>query len=310
MNETSHVFSVRNRDSIHAQSLGLLFSKDLREEIWAVLDQFNFAFDLTRDGQASLEIEVTDVLHQVGEEMERLYEFENPNALRHNGEALFLHMEGFLLASNAPQILDFVELFYHYLNDAHKLEFQRSINHLIEEENVSWRMKDGTFYALAPGPSLADVSRPSDPPSKKDLHEDAFSRFQKAQQDLESEDYSGALQSSCESLELVIEFLLQQTSKNGTFNGDLGQEPPAADLSRHLGLAFGDQLLNALGFLRNVLARNTQGDGPVQIHKAYAQLGVNLVSSVLFFAADLVLAEPLTENDFARTADFKQEGVA
>ena len=310
MAEAILVFSARNRTSIHDRGLDLLFSKELRERVWAVLDQFNFAFDVSREGEYSAEIEVTDVLTQVSEDLEHLYEFEAPRTLGHNGEALFLHIEGFLLTTDPPQILDVIELFYRYLNDAHKLEFQRSINNLVEEGSVNWRMKEGEFYPLMPGPSLADVTRPSNQPSSRDVYEHAFTRFQKAQQDLESEDYGEALESACESLEHVIEFLLKRTSQDGTSHDAVSQGAPGADLSRHLGLAFGDQLLNTLGFLRNVLERNNQEEALVKVNKAYAQLGVNLVSSVLFFAADLILSEPLTGHDLITTEEFQQEGVA
>ena len=81
---TTHVFSVRNRASTHNQGLGLLLTEELREQIWAVLDQFNFAFDVNRGGTAEdgAEIEVTDVLTQVGEDLEQLYESEAPGPRR------------------------------------------------------------------------------------------------------------------------------------------------------------------------------------------------------------------------------------
>ena len=312
MAETIRIFSVRQRDSTHEQGLALLLTKELRKQIWAVLDQFNFTFDVNRGGtvEDNAEIEVTDVLAQVGEDLEQMYEFETPSNLGHNGEALFLHIEGFLLATDPPQVLDIVELFYRYLNDAHKLEFQRSINNLVEEGSVNWRMNEGEFYLLTPGPSLTDVTRSSGQPSERDIYETAFARFQKAQTDLESNDYRGALESTCESLEYVVEFLLERITQGDGAIDEARQETSNADLSRHLGLAFGDQLLNALSFLRNVLARNSQGEAIVRVNKAYAQLGVNLASALLFFSADLILAEPLAGRDFAAAEDFKQKGVA
>ena len=312
MAETIRVFSVRNRDSTYEQAVDLSLSKETREQIWAILDQFNFAFDVNRGGTApeNAEIEVTDVLTQVGEDLEQLYEFEAPSTLGHNGEALFLHIEGFLLAADPSQVLDTIELFYCYLNDAHKTEFQRSVNSLTEDTSVNWRMKDREFYPLIPGPSLADVTRSSDQPSEGDIYETAFARFQQAQKDLERDDYLGALEGTCESLEYVVEFLQEWTARDKASTDEMSPETPSLDLSHHLGLAFGDQLLNALSFLRNVLARTSQGETIVSVNKAYAQLGINLASAVLFFAADLILAEPLATHDFSATEDFKQEGVA
>lgn len=305
---TTHVFSVRNRASTHNQGLGLLLTEELREQIWAVLDQFNFAFDVNRGGTSEdgAEIEVTDVLTQVGEDLEQLYESEAPGAMGHNGEALFLHIEGLLLAADPQQVLDIVELFYRYLNDSHKLEFQRSINNLVEEMSVNWRMNEGEFFPLIPGPTLADVTRPADQPSEKDIYETAFTRLQQAQRDLESEDYRGALEGICECLEYVIESLLKQGSQNPDSTDRMSPSTPTADLSRHLGLAFGDQLLNSLSFLRKVLAEKSQGEAIVHVNKAYAQLGINLASALLFFAADLILAEPLAGHDFTTAEEFQQ----
>jgi hypothetical protein len=311
MAEAAHIFSVRNRTSTNEQGLNLSLTEELREEIWAVLDQFNFAFDVNRSGtvEDGTEIEVTDVLTQVGEDLEQLYELEAPGSLKHNGEALFLHLEGLLLAADPRQVLDILELFYRYLNDAHKLEFERSINILVEEKSVNWRMTDGEFSPLIPGPTLTNVTKPTEQVPENDVYETAFARFQLAQRDLESENYGEALEGTCECLEHIIQFLLEQSSRNPASADRMNPGTPNADLSCHLGLAFGDQLLNALSFLRNVLARKNQGISSITVNKAYAQLGINLASALLFFAADLILAEPLTGHDFSTAEDFKQ-GVA
>lgn len=285
------LFSKRHERAILKKDLVL--SARLRQQIWTILEQFNFAFE-TPGSASDGWIEVTDVFASVIEELEQTYgqQFWTFND---GGDRVSINLEGCVKGADPAQILDVVELFYCYVGDAHKLDFQRTINNAFEEEKSNWRLADGQFFRAIPAVPPMQVTAQSDELPEGKRYEIALDRFHEAQHDLESGDYKGATNNALKSFESVLKCILGRDSgKANSLTGELEQNGFRPDLPERVGCAFGQQVLDSLSFLRSALAGNGQELETLNVRKEYAELSVHLATSFMFFATNLIFKAPST----------------
>ncbi len=189
----------------------LSLPESLRRQIWTTLQLFNCAFETPGSGLDGY-LEVTDVLKSVEEELEQEHDMRSGNRI--------FDLEEVVKGTDTVEALWVIERFYSYIGDAHKLDFQGTINKEFKEQKSNWRLVDGQFSRVAPEIVAMPTIPQSDERSVEKLYEEACDRFHQAQKNLEAGDYMGAVHNACESFEAVLKCLLERDEANS-----LGDEP-------------------------------------------------------------------------------------
>ena len=265
----------------------------LRERISTILEEFNFAIEIPGSPSDSWVVEVTDVLTEVTEGLEQLYGVDQLWAFDDNGDPLSVELEDFVKRTKPAQILDVLELFYHCSEDGNELDFQRTLNAVLQEYKSDWRMKDGRFS----GKAARVPSRPITAPSDELLEDEsrlvaALDQFHEAQNNLESGDYKAAIDHTCSSLESVLKSSFESDlSQTGSLMGALDGYGSSSSSAESVGRAFGEQVLKSLSFLRDTLGRSAPSGERINMSKVYAELAVHLSGSFVLFATNLILQE-------------------
>ncbi|MCH8320350.1 MAG: hypothetical protein IH790_05265 [Acidobacteria bacterium] len=265
----------------------------LRERISMILEEFNFAIEIPARPSDSWILEVTDVSTEVTAELEQLYGVEQLLAFDDNGDPVSVELEDFVKRTKPAQILDVLELFYHCSEDGNKLDFQRTLNDVLQEYKSDWRMKDGRFS----GNTAHVPSRPITAPSNELLEGEsrlvaALDQFHEAQNDLESGDYKAAMDHTCSSLESVLKsFFRSGRSEAGSLMGSLDSYGASSNSAESVGRTFGEQVLKSLSFLRDTLDRGAPSGKMINMSKVYAELAIHLSGSFILFATNLIIQE-------------------
>jgi len=265
----------------------------LRERISMILEEFNFPIEIPGNPSDSWILEVTDVLTEVTEGLEELYGVEQLWAFDDNGDPLSVELEDFVQRTEPAQIFDVLELFYHYSEDHHKLDFQRTLNNALQDYQSDRRMKNGRF----PGKAAHVPARPITAPANELLKGEsrlvaALDQFHEAQNDLEAGEYKAAIDHTRSSLESVLtSFFESDRSLTGPLMGSLDGYGSSANSAESLGHTFGEQVLKSLSFLSDTLGRGGPSGEMINMSKVYAELAVHLSGSFILFATNLILQE-------------------
>ena len=184
----------------------------LRERISMILEEFNFTIEIPGSPSDSWILEVTDVLTQVTQGLEQLYGVEQLWAFDDNEDPVPVELEDFVRRTEPAQIFDVLELFYDCSEDPHKLDFQRTLNGLLQGHQSDWRMKDGRFSRKAGHVPARPIKAPSSELLEGESHlVAALDQFHEAQNDLQSGDYKAAMDHIWQAAHLAGSFILFAT---------------------------------------------------------------------------------------------------
>jgi len=277
------LFSKRHEEAIFERKLGLSLPRKLRQRVWFTLEKFNFSYQYNPDPMSNW-TETTDVLTQIEEELCRRYGVERLTALDDNDNKVPVKLKGFVRGAYPAQVLDTIELFYHDIPENLRLNFQKELNSIFEEENSEWRLVDGQFFKMDSDFLSMKVIAESFELLKAEGYEGALDEFKEAHNELMTGDYKGAIHKACNSFESVLKTLLGRESGNASLLiRELVNTDFYSDLPENLGRSFGEQVLNSLPFLRNRLGGHGQGEEVVEVPKSYAELALHLAGSFILF---------------------------
>jgi hypothetical protein len=199
--------------------------------------------------------------------------------------------------------------------------FVADLNQILSEEEAPWRMLDGEMVLLDETFARSELAARADLSIRRAGFSGVSAELRRARNHLADGDGRGAVHRAGSALESVMMALLdadrakaaklmQDLNRNGYFDG----------LPKELRERFLKQVLGALPWMRNELGGHGQGETPVEVPLAYAQLATDLAASFCHFLIELKLArdgEPQVEvaesasiRNNTDTVDFSLAGSA
>jgi hypothetical protein len=194
------------------------------------------------------------------------------------------NLEDFILRGRyPPHLLDVLELFYQNLNE-NKEQFQNSINEIMEEGKLRWRMANGKILAV--DPMCQEINKTT----YGLLHEASFNgalqEFDKAKVDLTNGDCEGAITNANLAVESVCKVILGvKKTKPGELYRALIDSGVIPNYYEGFLRVFEENILRCVAIMRNQEPGAGHGRGalttmpPVEL----AELAVNLSAVIINF---------------------------
>lgn len=283
--KTRMLFSKRHeRVILIEKTLKVSLPNRLRNRIWQVLSDYDFASQVVRDPSSSWH-ENTSVLLEVERSLLRTYGKKKLEALDYKEDrSKPTDFEGFVMGGYPSQVLDAIELTYDELWGEYPNSFQQAVNQVMLEERSCWLLCDGYFFQIDSSFLENHVLAKTHELLKQTGFEGALDEFLAARNDLVSKDCKGAIQNACKAFESTLKAIEERTDGN---SNNLINELIGTDFYRGLpedfGPAFGSAVLMSLPFLRNKLGGHGQGATVIEVPETVAELAVNLSASLINF---------------------------
>jgi len=212
------------------------------------------------------------------------------------GEPKASDVESFILRGiYPPYVLDMIELFCQNLNNNGE-RFQRSINQIMEEGKLLWRMANGKIFPVDP------ICKEIITTAYGLLHETSFSgalqEFDKAKVDLANGDYEGSITNANLSVESVCKVILGvQKMKPGELYRALIDSGLVPNYYEGFLNAFDEHILRCVAIMRNQEpgAGHGRGSSTAMVSFELAELAVNLSASLINFLIQQHLRKPSTD---------------
>jgi hypothetical protein len=306
------VFSKRHEQAIWDRKLGLSLPRRLRRRIWSLLGRFDHTYYYQPDPTDNWN-EKTTVLEQLPGELCHRYGEEHLLARTDDsGPRVSVDLKGFVEGAYPSQVFDVAELFHAEIPVERRLEFQREMNAILEEERSEWRMADGQFFKVDSQFLEAHVVAKSYELLKAEGFEGALDEFNQARNELAADNVKGAIHNASKSLESVLKAVSGVESGNAAaLIRGLADKGFYEGLPDDVARAFGDQVLMTLPFLRNRLGGHGQGSTVVEVPRVFGELAVHLAASLLLFIVhrSIQLKGPAAEEPIVQSASFSDDDI-
>lgn len=195
--------------------------------------------------------------------------------------------EDFILrGSYPPHLFDALELFYEKVNEGGKNLFQQSINQIMEESDLPWRMADGKIFPVDSAYIEEEIIRRSYRLFYEAKFQGALREFEKARVDLANGDCEGAIQNANLAIEsLIKEILGVEKAKPGELFRKLIDSGLIPEYYKGFLKAFEENILRCVTIIRNEEPGAGHGRGPSTrlIQPGLAELAVNLSAVLINF---------------------------
>jgi len=215
----------------------------------------------------------------------------------------------FLVYAYPDHMLDALEAFCRLLSDGKKHPFQVRVNAILTEEDSPWRLCDGRMY-MVDSRFLDDLKNQMEEEMKRENFLGAYEEFKDARSYSQTGDSDVAIQKANCAFESALKSLLNQ--REGSADDLLKRLRQETDLLDGIPddaqTAVVSKVLQGLPTLRHKLAGHGQGPKPINVPRAYGDLGVNLAATYIKFLLDLKkeLAPPKKPED---DSDLDEEDI-
>jgi hypothetical protein len=194
------------------------------------------------------------------------------------------NLESFVLRGRyPPHLLDMLELFYLNLSE-NRGQFQNSINEIMEEGRLSWRMANGKIFTV--DPICEEITRLTYGLLDEASFNGALQEFDKARVDLTNGDYEGAITNANLAVESVCKVILGiEKAKPGGLYRALIDSGVVPDYYEGFLRAFEENILRCVAIMRNQEPGAGHGRGALTTIAPFelAELAVNLSAAIINF---------------------------
>ena len=273
-------FSKRHRRALGEDRLAPRLAPPTRGRIKRLFQRYSRSYTATTETNWNYD---TDTLQDLGGELRDLY---GADRLPGDGPRGF-SIGGFTAEAPAACVFDALELFA-----AHEeaLGFAAELNEILAEEEVPWRILDGTMVLLDDTFARSELAGRTDSSFRQAGFSGASAELRRARHHVADGDGRGAVHragSAFESVAMALlqkdrgtaAKLLQELSRDGYFDG----------LPSSLRQRFIREVLEALPWMRNNLGGHGQGETETEPPPSYAQLAIDLSASLSNFLISLKL---------------------
>lgn len=273
-------FSKRHRRALAEERLALRLGSTVRGRVRRLLERYSRSYVKTTERNWNYE---TDTLQDLAGELRDLYGADHLPGDGPQG----LSIRDYVADAPAECVFDALELFA-----AHEeaLGFAAELNEVLAEEEVPWRLLDGTMVLLDDTFARSELAGRADSSFRQAGFSGASAELRRARHHVTDGDGRGAVHragSAYESVAMALlgkdrgtaAKLLQDLSRDGFFDG----------LPVKLRERFVREVLEALPWMRNNLGGHGQGEIEAEVPAPYAQLAVDLSASLSNFLITLKL---------------------
>lgn len=300
-------FSKRCKQALDSGKIKVTIPRPVRNRIWKALQDFNQTYLETPTNAASYYREILDDLtEQLKAELgiEELIAYpETPESPAGPSD-----LKGFVLRGNIPRLLmDALEIFFSLLSDADAYNFQKTVNEIMEESNLGWRMADGKIFPVQSAYIEEEITRRAYNLLHQVSFEGALVEFEKARTDLANGDESGAIQNANLAVESTIKGILEVgKAKPGKLFRSLIELEIVPEYYDGFLNAFEENILRSVAIIRNEELGAGHGQGATQnvIPKSLAELAVNLSAVLIYFLIERHLESKEKEQASQESEDY------
>ncbi|GEM_PF-954413 len=202
------------------------------------------------------------------------------------GEPKSSNFESFILRGNyPPHLFDTIELFYNSrIEDTEG--FQWSINEIMEESDLPWRMANGKIFPIDSSYIEEVITKKAYSLLREVKFCGALEEFEKARVDLTNRDFSGAIQNAFLALESTKKGVLDITKmKPGQLTRKLIDSGIIPEYYTGFLKSFEENILRSPDIIRNEELDSGHGQGKEinRIPKSLAELSINLSAVLINF---------------------------
>jgi len=196
-------------------------------------------------------------------------------------------LEGFILRGNyPPYFFDALELFYEEIYNQPKVDFQKRLNEIMEENDLSWRMAEGKIFPVDSRYIEETILRRSHELLKETGFEGALSEFENARADLANADYKGAIQNANLAVESICKGILGvKKIKPGELYRRLIDSGLVPEYYKGFLRAFEENILRCAAIMRNEELGTGHGQGAQvnEVPPELAELGLHLAAVLIHY---------------------------
>lgn len=272
--------------------------RTVRQRIWMTMENINHTIWVQRDPTSSWSNE-TDLLAELPRKIKAEYGIKELMAFPENGEgpAIAANLEGFMLRGNyPPYFFDALELFYEDMENDLKNNFQKSINQIMEENELTWGMAEGKIFPVDSQYIEEAILRKSHELLKEVKFEGVLLEFEKARTDIANGDYQGAIQNANLAVESIIKGILGiERAKPGELFRQLVDSKIIPQYYSGFLKAFEENILRCVNIMRNeeLGAGHGQGTQVNAVPEELAELAVHLSAVIIHY----LIKRHLTKED-------------
>jgi len=281
------LFSKRCKDALKKDKLKVSFPLSVRIRILNVFNDYNESWqETTNEGwvynTSKLQIIENQLKAELG--LKELLAFPEKGT----GQAAPGNFESFVLRGNYPPLLlDAIELFYLNQLEPDKIgSFQKNINAIFEENNLSWRMAEGKIFPIDSAYIEEDILRKTQHLLSEVKFHGALEEFEKARTDLANGDCKNAIDNANRAVESTMKGVLKiEKAKPGELIRKLIDSGIVPEYFSGFLKCFEEHILRCTAKIRNEELGVGHGQG-VKINKIplpLAELAVHLSGVLIIF---------------------------
>ena len=203
------------------------------------------------------------------------------------GEIIKDDFDNFILRGTYPPYLfDVIELFYKNISDEKKLIYKSSINEIMKESDLPWRMIEGEIIPINSIYIDEVIIKKTYELIKEVKFLGALKEFKKAQTFLVNGDFEGAIHNANLAVESVIKEILQvKKERPGKLFKKLIESKLVPEYYEGFLKTFEENILRSVNIMRNEELGVGHGKGPSNniIPFELAELAVNLSAVIINF---------------------------
>lgn len=276
-------FSERHKRLISSEEFKVEFSTVQKRKILFLLESFNEVYHKTTDTNWNYTETTFEKVHQ---DLRRAYGLD----LLPTDNETEKTTENFLKNGDPIFLLDIIELFNRYINEAEeRRSFEKELNSILKLEAKPIRFMEGEFFRLDSEFLQSEVIFQTSKLLSTNDFETAHTDFLDARQRLSSGDYAGSIISGNNALESYLKKLLGLTKGN---QGNLKKTLLKTDLIPDYFNGFinnFDGLVQSAFTIANNSARHGKMEKPIeknQIDEPIASFYLNLTGTLILFIMD------------------------
>jgi len=230
-----------------------------------------------------------------------------------SGEIIKGKFEDFILRGTYPPYLfDVIEIFYENINDEEKNPFLSSVNDIMKESDLPWRMINGEIFPIDSAYINEVIIKKTFELIKDVKFLGALKEFKKARTSLLNNDYEGAIHNANLAVESVIKEILNvKKAKPGELFRMLIDSGLIPDYYDGFLKAFEENILRCAAIMRNEELGVGHGRGASDdvIPPELANFAVNMSGVIINFLIERVLDNKNSSNKNNKNSDFSDEDI-
>lgn len=279
------LFSKRCQQALRDKKIKVSIPVSVRVRIWKTLQNYNEIWTESTNTGWNYD---TSTLEHLPQRVEAELGLTQLLAFPEDGEVPKpSDLEGFVLRGNYPPYLfDALELFCESLDERNTNPFQHSLNEIMEESGLPWRMADGKIFPVDSAYIDGEIIRRAYELLHEAKFHGALQEFEKARVHLANGVYDDAIQNANLAVESTIKEVLGiEKAKPGELFRKLIDSGLIPEYYRGFLKAFEENILRCVAIMRNEELGVGHGRGPSKnvVPPDLDELAINLSGVLINF---------------------------